>query len=158
MRQIPRVPARRDPRDSRRTSRPPVGPPDYAGRCSLLSWVVTNPAHPAPTMHQSLTEIFLDHIRRDAEPESDLLVAQTVPILQHDCRATFRRQLIQHFMQPLDALLAIDFASIGGQLRQLSLHRWLIDVDHFGPWCQSAAVLLCEVARNRVEVGLRIAY
>src|SRR5579872_7028384 len=58
--------------------------------CPLSPIDSSQPRHAASAMHQCLTKIFFHHVRRDPKSLSDLLVAQSVPVLEHHRRLAFR--------------------------------------------------------------------
>src|SRR5688572_21005101 len=68
-----------------------------ARTCSSLVFIRSPKAgHAAPAVPKRLADVFLHHVRRDSQPLGDFGVAEVVPVLEHDRRTAFRRQLAQH--------------------------------------------------------------
>src|SRR5262245_56071832 len=80
-----------------------------ARTCSSLVFIRSpKPGHTPPAVPERLADVFLHHVRRDTQALGDFRVAEAVPVLEHDRRAAFRRQLAQHLAQSRDPLLRVD--------------------------------------------------
>src|SRR5215469_12622587 len=58
--------------------------------CSLALISSPQPGHPTPTVRHRLTQVLLDHVRRDPEPRCDFLVTESLPVLHHEGCVAFR--------------------------------------------------------------------
>jgi hypothetical protein len=60
-------------------------------------FIVSSPSgHATPTLAKSLCHVLLYHPGRHLQALGDLLLAQTMYVLQHDRRVAFRWQSAQH--------------------------------------------------------------
>ena len=86
----------------------------------------------------------------------DLLVSESVPILQNHRRAPLDWQLIEHGAQAICRLARIQLAVQGWQFAQPLLHARVVDVEATRLPPVSNRVLLHQIAGYRVEVELRV--
>lgn len=113
--------------------------------------------HAKPADHERLTQVFLDHMGRDAQSLRDLLVAQAVPVRHLDRGALLRRKPTQHAPQFLGAPCALNLRTKAGHLGQFRLDTRLFDINRKLCRALLECVLVGKIACDRRQVSLWVA-
>ena len=107
-------------------------------------------------MFEGLPQILLHHAGRHSEPERDLLVALSVPVLQDHRGLALGWQLVEDLAQPRNTVVVVDVPIGRVRLREVLLQRRVLDVERSPIAVLLDPVFPRKVVRDGEEVRLEV--